>query len=53
MIPASWPGPRIATSSSAQISELIYREPTTANSAPGRRLRADGDVLPARSVDSG
>ena len=35
-IPASTPGPRMATSRSAQISELIEREETMASKAIGR-----------------
>ena len=47
MIPASNPGPMIATSSSAQISALIEREATMMNRAIGRRMVAEGVVFRA------
>ena len=47
MMPASSPGPIMATSSSAQISELIERDETMIRSANGRSKVALGVVLRA------
>ena len=46
-MPASTPGPRMVTSSSAQISELIERDETMISSAIGRTNTTLGVVLRA------
>src|SRR5579862_9453532 len=52
-MPASTPGPRIVTSISAQISELIERDDTMTNSATGRTSAALGVVLRAAQYATG
>jgi hypothetical protein len=53
MIPASKPGPRIATSRSAQIRALTEREATMMKTATGRTNRTLGVVLRAARKATG
>jgi hypothetical protein len=53
MMPASTPGPRIATSRRPQISALIERDETIMRSATGRTKRMLGVVLRAARKPSG
>jgi hypothetical protein len=52
-IPARIPGPRIVTSSRAQMSELIDRDATMSSNAIGRTTSALGVVLRAARNASG
>ena len=52
-IPASTPGPSIATSNNAQIRELIEREPTMISKAIGRTNFVLGVVLRAAKKATG
>lgn len=52
-IPATCPGPMMATSSRPQMIELIEREATMTSSATGRTRVADGVVLRAARKASG
>ena len=52
-IPASTPGPKIATNNKAQINELMEREATMRNRATGRMKMALGVVLLAAKKATG